>query len=674
MNPEDPRRHALLIGINQYSYFSEQSQLKGCVNDVELMTDVLSETFRFPHIRRLCDQEATREGILSAMNALVREVKDDDVVVFFYSGHGSQVFNKHGWSPDGFDETIVPHDSGRGKDENRDVRDREIEEWLFELTAKTAYVTLIFDSCHAGSITRDPLDARVRRIPRDPPLRKPRPGGDAGRRRGPSGWLPRRPPGKRGGDPLGDRYVLLAACRSHEPACELKYNEAGRPQGALTFHLCQELSRAHPRESYRDLFERLAPRVTADYPEQHPQLEGAWDRELFGSRSFEPMRFVPVRERTDGRVTLAAGAAHGLTAGSEWAVYGPGTRRAEVGSEAELGRVRVLDDVDPVAARAEMLPGERADEITAGCRAVVVVHDHGEMCWTVGIRGSLSSRCREALERRIGKSLVLRLAPDGQPVRAWIHFLTPRHPVGVGDPAPQAGAIDEPSWAVVKSAGDLLLGPRPASYPLDELVQDLERCARYELALRLIQPDDLNELYGLVEVTLFRRSPGGVWARAEPSRNDEVVFEEGDLLGLQVTNRSEQPIYLSVLDFGLTHGVSLLYPVRGACKPLAPGRVFEIGMRRNDEIEVFLPAGFSAEEGTEYLKLFATTAEADFSSLTQRGVRTKTGDESQLHPLEQLLRKTLTGYGRRDARRVPTSDWTTVCRQFVLRRPPGSRA
>ncbi len=666
MNPQASRRFALLIGINEYPHFPEQSQLRGCVNDVELLTDVLRESFGFRDIRRLCDQQATREGILSAMQALVREARQDDVVVFSYSGHGSRLYNQHGRSPDGFDETIVPHDSGQGDDGNRDIRDREIEQWLFELTARTAYVTLIFDSCHAGSITRGPLDARVRRIRRAPPARQPRPEGES--RRGPSGWLPERAQGDRGRNPLGDRYVLLAACRSHEPACELKYDEAGRPQGALSFYLYQELRHVRPRESYRDLFERLAPRVTADYPDQHPQLEGAWDRELFGSRSFEPMRFIPVRERTNHRVTLAAGAAHGLTAGSEWAIYGAGARRAEVESEARLGNVRVLGDVDPIAARAEILGGERADEIIAGCRAVEVLHDHGEMCWKVGIRGSLSSDRRQALERRIGKSLVLRLAGDGEPVKAWIYLLAPRRPVGAVDPAPQAGAVDAPSWAVVKSAGDLLLGPRPAGYPLDELVQDLERCARHELALRLIQPDCRSELYGLVGMALFRRLPDGVWARAEPSRNQEVIFEEGDLIGVQITNRSQQPIYLSVLDFGLTHGVSLLYPVRGDCKPLVPGRVLEIGMYRNDEIELFLPRGFCADEGTEYLKLFATTAEADFSSLTQQGVRTRTTPGGSRHPLEQLLRKTLTGYGRRDARRVPTNDWTMVCRQFVLRR------
>lgn len=658
--------HALLIGIDQYPRFPEENQLRGCRNDVELMADVLDSSFGFSRIVRLFDGEATRDGILAAMDALVRETEEDDVVVFFYSGHGSRVYNEHGPSPDGFEETLVPHDSGRREGENRDISDREIEEWLFELTAKTAYVTLIFDSCHAGSITRDPLGARMRCVE---PLGAPPCGRSLGPRHGRSGWLASRSL-KGQGEVLSERHVLIAACRSHESACELKYNEGSRPQGVLTFHLCQELRGTHPEESYRDLFERLAPRVCADYPQQHPQLEGAWDRELFGTGRFEPIRFVPVRDRrkSGSLVTLAAGAAHGLTAGSEWAVYPPGTRHTDARSEAELGRVRLLDRLDPVAARAEILPGERTEEICAGCRAVEVFHDHGEMCWTVAILGdSLSPQRREALESHLEKSRVLRPAENDGSAQARIHFLEPRRPVHQGDPVPQARDLDEPSWVVVKGAGELLLGPHRANFPTDELVRDLERCARYHLSLRLIQSDTWSEVHGLVDMELFRRPPRGDWTLVMPSAGEDAVFEEEDCLGFSITNRSQSPIYISVLDFGLTHAVSLLYPVRGDCKPLAPGRVLEIGKRRNDEIELFLPEGFRGTWGTEYVKLFATTTEADFSSLTQEGVRRNAGNSGS-HPLADLLRKTLTGYGHRDARRIRTSDWTTLTRQFVLRR------
>ena len=47
------------------------------------------------------------------MKELVARIGQDDIVVFHYSGHGSQMTDLEGDEPDGLDETIVPYDSGR---------------------------------------------------------------------------------------------------------------------------------------------------------------------------------------------------------------------------------------------------------------------------------------------------------------------------------------------------------------------------------------------------------------------------------------------------------------------------------------------------------------------------------------------------------------------------------
>jgi uncharacterized caspase-like protein len=149
MNPtaQEPQKWALLIGINRYPNFAPRGQLTGCLNDVEVMRQVLVNSFNFPenHVAVITDEQASREGILGAMRELVERVGQEDVVVFHYSGHGSQMPDREGDEPDGLDETIVPYDSGRGTFENRDIKDDEIYLWLKELTAKTSAVTLIFD-------------------------------------------------------------------------------------------------------------------------------------------------------------------------------------------------------------------------------------------------------------------------------------------------------------------------------------------------------------------------------------------------------------------------------------------------------------------------------------------------------------------------------------------------
>ncbi len=41
-------KHALLIGINKYSYLPPQYKLNGCINDIEMMASLLEENFGFP--------------------------------------------------------------------------------------------------------------------------------------------------------------------------------------------------------------------------------------------------------------------------------------------------------------------------------------------------------------------------------------------------------------------------------------------------------------------------------------------------------------------------------------------------------------------------------------------------------------------------------------------------
>src|SRR4051812_39899245 len=85
-----PTRRALLIGINAYTGDEFVHALRGCVNDVLEMQSVLQSLYAFEHVRVLVDEQATRQNILDALDALVEETGTDDIVMIQYSGHGSQ--------------------------------------------------------------------------------------------------------------------------------------------------------------------------------------------------------------------------------------------------------------------------------------------------------------------------------------------------------------------------------------------------------------------------------------------------------------------------------------------------------------------------------------------------------------------------------------------------------
>ncbi|MFZ0750040.1 MAG: caspase family protein, partial [Pyrinomonadaceae bacterium] len=232
-----PNKRALLIGVNRYPNLPAHSQLQGCVNDVRIMKQTLETSFGFPesNVVVLVDEEATVKGIRNAMEELVADCRQDDIVAFHFSGHGSQMIAA-GDKPSGYDESIMPYDSGRMNPTFPkqvppcDIRDTEVQEWLSRLTQKTSHVTLIFDSCHSGSITRMQSDSeaegtRLRWIapdalPGGQPVPKPAVSAITRDAQGGSGWLS-----------LSENYVLLAACAAEQGAYEMAHEEIGGRNG-----------------------------------------------------------------------------------------------------------------------------------------------------------------------------------------------------------------------------------------------------------------------------------------------------------------------------------------------------------------------------------------------------------------------------------------------------------
>ncbi len=276
-------RWALLIGIDRYPRLAESYQLAGCVNDVRALSQVLVERHGFPagNVRELLDEAATREGILQALEDLVTRVGEGDAVLVHYSGHGSQVVDLDGDEDDGLDETLFPSDSGRAPDPNRDILDDEIHVWLGRLMARTSNVTLIFDCCHSGTITRDAIPlgtGRTRGV--EPDLRRP-----AASRGAVDG------PAASGGPPTASAAVapvLLTACLANETSHEVELGEGGQSRGVLSCLVGRALTAAAPttpNATWESLFATVAAQVTALYPNQHPQIEGPTKGGLFVRRS-----------------------------------------------------------------------------------------------------------------------------------------------------------------------------------------------------------------------------------------------------------------------------------------------------------------------------------------------------------------------------------------------------
>jgi tetratricopeptide (TPR) repeat protein len=83
------KKHALLIGINNYMFKKVIFPLKGCINDINEIKKVLINEYDFEEdkINSLTDQFATREKILSAFAKLIKNTLPGDTVIVHFSGH-----------------------------------------------------------------------------------------------------------------------------------------------------------------------------------------------------------------------------------------------------------------------------------------------------------------------------------------------------------------------------------------------------------------------------------------------------------------------------------------------------------------------------------------------------------------------------------------------------------
>lgn len=686
--PEPGHRRALLVGIDRYPLLTDFDQLDGAANDAQAMAQTLTGRFGFAeeNVRLLLDEAATRNAILAALDRLVEETETDDVVVFHFSGHGSQIPDREGDEADGFDETLVPYDGGREPHPNREITDDEIYDWLLRLTAKTSYVTLIFDCCHSATLNRDGFGDKVRGIPpEERRIRDLPPSSERALRaaaaykaqkngapvdKGTGGWLP-----------WDRRWTLLAGCAAHQESHEMRPpGVMGTRHGAMTYFLIQELQSLRPGETWRDVHERVVPQVVDRFHSQQPQLEGVWDREVFGAGLFEPLRFIPVQGRCrDGRLLLGAGAACGLTAGSLWEVYPQGAREEAPGTA--LGLIEITG-VSAFTSDGKVVREAQPNVIGRGCRAVERSHAYGMSPRTVDL--VLPSKWKkelQTLEKSIESSpLLTRMRGGAADVR--VYLLEPRRRALPQDPVPEIGNLDEPKWAVVGRDGRLVLPVRRAASPdsVFDVAENLEKLARFHHALALDNPT--SALRGKVDLILQRLAAGGpVRAREEKG---QPVFHEKELLALEVKKASDQELYFYVVDFGLSGRVSLIYPPQGAREPMTRDLPsLSIGTRLGQELPLTMPWDFPFEDpgspasGLEFIKLFATTEPVDFGLLFQDSYRKHKEFLPGIddNPLGRLLSQAMWGTayrGDRSSQVAVPQDWTTVTRSFVLHRRCGS--
>jgi hypothetical protein len=87
--------------------------------------------------------------MLAGLDWLIAGAQPGDVLVFHYSGHGSQVDDQNSDEWDCYDEILVPYDH----DWDNPLRDDDLKN-KFDGVPLQANLTFISDSCHSGTVNK----------------------------------------------------------------------------------------------------------------------------------------------------------------------------------------------------------------------------------------------------------------------------------------------------------------------------------------------------------------------------------------------------------------------------------------------------------------------------------------------------------------------------------------
>lgn len=163
------RKRAFLVGISKYHANGRTAwtNIHG-KEDIDLLTPALKE--KGFEVCSVVNEEATYQGIVSALKVFIDNTTKGDIVYLHFSCHGQPVEDGLNASAkdeeDGWDESVVPIDAGRiyggdGYKGEKHLTDDQLNGYFRTLRTKMGPKGMLYvamDACHAGEMSRKGLE------------------------------------------------------------------------------------------------------------------------------------------------------------------------------------------------------------------------------------------------------------------------------------------------------------------------------------------------------------------------------------------------------------------------------------------------------------------------------------------------------------------------------------
>jgi hypothetical protein len=661
----DANKRALLVGVTKYDHLPESAHLSGPANDVRLLRTTLVERYGFPaaQIVSLTEDESkpelrpTRANVAREFKRLAEAARAGEQVVVLLAGHGdrqpeSDPPDPVAPEPDGIDEIFLPADvkpwKGHPERVPNAIPDKELRDWLAAITAKKAYVWIIFDCCHSASMIRDPKEP-VRQLRENVlvPVAEIAKARERAAKRSP---LPKEGLKGQALAPSAQNEYLVAtfACREFETTPESLQppDSAGaKIHGLLTYTVVSALEKSAASGSpltYRELGQHVVQSYLArPQGAPTPTVDGSGqNRVVLGTE--KPNRPELTLMRIKGEYVVNVGDLRGITHGSVLRVYSPAGEKEKPRA---LGYVRVEQTraLDSVVAPVEYdgTPKPAALPATGSCEVVAI--DYSISPLRIGVEPGKNAK--DDLKQRIADAIRVRSAPTAAPFQLAdersAQFLIR---VGADGPELVAASGNRPPIPLpaldAEDFGAVLRGKLQTIHRARSLVAvgtrlESERTrspSGPEVTIEVVDHRDKND-------------PGQVIER--PSIG--YVFRSGDRISFRVTNTSKtRRLEVTLLVVDPDYRIHLVRPVRNEVnKALEPGTSFEVSGTFGDK------PPFGPEHMIAIITA-PTNPPVDYGLLMQPGVlgRGNTGKS----PIAQLLDRSMHGTGTRSGFTVSELD------------------
>lgn len=607
-------KHALIIAVGDYPVKTGWSSISSA-NDVPLIKNtLLNQAFKEENIMVLKNAMATRAGILDAIKALQAKIKPGDIVVIHYSGHGQQIFDDNGEEIDDKDESIVPYDAlvrfipNKYEGQNH-IRDDELSSIIttFRNTlGSSGQLLMLLDSCHSGSATRGGK-ARGGEATFAPPGWK---ANSSNNNKG-SGLLE---PVKAG--PNAAPFVMLSGAA----ADELNYEYEG--YGSLSFAFSKAMNDLGSDVTYRKLFSAISANMNVISPNQTPTAEGDLDYKLFGGEYVKQQPYYPITKISKADIIkINAGKLQSLFDGTTVNILPSGTSRVSVDEIVAKGTITragyngsVIKLDKPLDTTNERSLWVFVDQPAYGDLALKICFDKSVKDKSVrnGVEGFLTENNLGSLVNKMEESDVI-LSNNG-----GVYALNATKGIEAFHESDASGGED-----VLEDIKKKLYNYAQGNYLKNLSLKNYD----YEFEFKLLP----------IEYDMEMDLPGELMPEDTflDDRGKFMVNTSTDHVVLQVTNKSDRPLYFSIIEINTQGEIAPFMPNYNCTlndneRKIGPGET----MTFKDCIYSFGPP-----YETLILKAFATPTPINFKPTVEtRGE--PVGTRFVANPLERFVQNT----------------------------------